>query len=77
MPPSVHVLLRSQEVIFVHITELSRCVGKYLWYFSMSNDPYLLSNVSFSYQVLFGKKINRLNFHGQHDLQETNVRFIE
>ena len=73
-PPSVHVLPRSQEV---SITELSRCVGKYLWYCSISNDPYLLSNVSFSYHVLFGKKINRLNFHGQHDLQDADVCVLE
>ena len=34
--------------------------------------PNLLSNVAFSYHVLFGKEINRLHFHGQH-LQETNL----
>lgn len=34
--------------------------------------PNLLSNVAFSYHVLFRKEINRLNFHGQH-LQETNL----
>ena len=47
-----------------------------LRYCSKSDDPNLLSNISFSYHVLVGKKINRLYFHGQH-LQETDLRALE